>query len=57
MEIEELADGMRVTETSADPQVVELLRAHARKVTEFIERGPAAVHEPTPLPAGWGAAE
>jgi hypothetical protein len=57
MEIEELADGMRVTETSADPQVVELLRTHARKVTEFIERGPAAVHEPTPLPAGWDAAE
>ena len=53
MEIEELDDGMRVTETSADPEVAKLIQAHARKVTEFIERGPAAVHEETPLPEGY----
>lgn len=57
MEIEELDDGMRVTETSEDPQVAELIQAHARKVTEFIERGPAAVHEETPLPEGYEAGE
>ena len=55
MEIEELDDGMRVTETSEDPDVARLIQAHARKVTEFIERGPAAVHEETPLPEGYGA--
>jgi hypothetical protein len=54
MEIEELEDGMQVTETSDDPGVAALIQAHARKVTEFIERGPAAVHEETPLPAGYG---
>ena len=56
MKVEELEDGVRVTETSDDPQVVRLIRAHARKVSEFIERGPAAVHEETPLPAGYEAA-
>ena len=55
MELEELEDGMKVTETSDDPEVVALIRAHARKVTEFIERGPAAVHEETPLPAAYEA--
>ncbi len=54
LEIEELEDGLRVTETSDDPEVVKLIQAHARKVTEFIERGPAAVHEETPLPKGYG---
>lgn len=55
MQIEELVDGMRVTETSENPEVVALIRAHARKVNEFIDRGPAAVHEETPLPEGYGA--
>ena len=55
MDIEELEDGMRVTETADDPEVVALIQAHARKVTEFIERGPAAVHEETPLPVGYEA--
>ena len=55
MEVEELDDGMRVTETSEDPEVASLIQAHARKVTQFIERGPAAVHEETPLPEGYGA--
>ncbi len=57
MQIEELEDGMRVTETSDDPEVVLLIQAHARKVTEFVERGPAAAHEETPLPAGYAAVE
>ena len=57
MQIEDLEDGMRVTETSDDPEVVKLIQAHARKVTEFVERGPAAAHEETPLPADYAAAE
>ena len=57
MEIEELEDGMRVTETSDDPEVVKLIQAHAHKVTEFLDRGPAAVHEETPLPKGYAAAD
>jgi hypothetical protein len=56
IEIEQLEDGMRVTETSDDPAVVQLIQAHARKVNEFVERGPAAVHEETPLPAGYAPA-
>jgi hypothetical protein len=57
MEIEELEDGMRVVEISEDPEVAALIRAHAHKVSEFIERGPVAVHEETLLPAGYGTTE
>lgn len=57
MEIEKLEDGVRVTETSADAEVVKLIQAHAHKVTEFLDRGPAAVHEETPLPEGYGTAD
>jgi len=55
MEIEPLEDGVKVIETSANPEVAKLIQAHARKVSEFLARGPAAVHEPTPLPNGYGA--
>ena len=57
MELEELEDGMRVTETSDDPEVVKLIQAHAHKVSEFLDRGPAAVHEETPLPKGYAAGD
>ena len=50
MVIETLGDGVKVTETSTNPEVVKLIRAHARKVDEFVARGPAAAHEPTALP-------
>ncbi|MDH3744869.1 MAG: hypothetical protein OES47_07195 [Acidobacteriota bacterium] len=50
MVVDTLDDGVRVTETSANPEVVKLIRAHARKVNEFVAKGPAAVHEPTSLP-------
>ena len=56
IEIETLEDGVRVTETSDNPQVVALIRAHARKVDQFIARGPEAVHEATPLPEGYRTA-
>ena len=53
MEIEEVPGGARVVETSDDPQVVLLIRQHARAVSEFAERGMDRMHEPTPLPEGY----
>jgi hypothetical protein len=53
MVVEMLDDGVRVTETSDDPEVAKLIQAHARKVDEFVARGPEAAHEATPLPAGY----
>lgn len=50
MEVELIEDGVRVVETSANPEVAKLIRAHAHKVNDFVARGPAAVHERTPLP-------
>jgi hypothetical protein len=48
---EDLPDGIRVVETSSNPEVVALIQAHAEKVDEFVARGRSAMHEPTPLPA------
>jgi len=45
-----LKDGIEITSTSDDPEVVKLIRAHAKKVSEFVSRGRAAMHEATPLP-------
>lgn len=54
MEIEDVADGVRVTETSDDPQVTLLIRQHARRaVSEFVAEGMPRAMEPTPLPAGY----
>ena len=53
MTVETVAGGVRVTETSENPEVAKLIKAHARKVGEFVARGPAAVHESTPLPDGY----
>lgn len=54
MRVEEVPGGVRVTETSANPQVVLLIRQHARAaVSQFVEQGPARVHQPTPLPEGY----
>ena len=50
MEIDAIDHGVLVRETSTDPQVAELIRAHARKVDEFLARGHAACREATPLP-------
>ncbi len=52
--IEDVPDGLRVTETSEDPQVTLLIRQHAhRGVSEFVERGFDRAHEATPLPEGY----
>ena len=54
MEIEDVPGGVRVMETSQDPQVVALIRQHAqRAVSEFVERGMPRAMEPTPLPPGY----
>jgi uncharacterized protein len=45
MKIENTAKGVRVTETSADAKVVDLIRQHARKVDGFVKEGrPAAMN-------------
>lgn len=52
--IEDVDNGLRVTETSEDPQVVLLIRQHAHHgVSEFVERGFDRAHEETPLPEGY----
>ena len=53
IEIEEIDDGVRVTETSKDEEVVKLIRAHARKIDQFVARGQDACREETPLPADY----
>ncbi len=57
MEFKDIENGIEAVSTSDDPDVVKLIRAHAYKVSEFVERGPAAVHETTPLPEGYGTGE
>ncbi|MDG2221923.1 MAG: DsrE family protein [Rubripirellula sp.] len=39
MKHEDTAKGVRVIETSADPYVAKLIKAHAKAVTGFVERG------------------
>jgi hypothetical protein len=54
MQVENVPGGVRVTETSADPQVALLIRQHARRaVSEFVAEGMARAMRPTPLPPGY----
>lgn len=54
MQIEDIENGVRVLETSEDPQVVKLIQQHAnRAVSEFAEQGMSRAMQPTPLPAGY----
>lgn len=54
IQIENIEGGVRVSETSRNPEVVRLLRQHAHKaVSEFVREGPARRQEPTPLPHGF----
>lgn len=54
MQISDLENGVMVVETSADPQVVKLIRQHAhRAVSEFAEHGMQRAMQPTPLPEGY----
>lgn len=57
-QVEDIDGGVKVTQTSDDPDVTRLIRQHAtRGVSEFVAGGWDRVHEPTPLPAGYPAAQ
>jgi len=54
MQIEDVPGGVRVLETSKDPDVAMLIRQHAiRGVSEFVAEGHARARKPTPLPEGY----
>lgn len=54
MRVEDVPGGVRVVETSEDPQVTLLIRQHARRaVSEFVEGGMRRAMRPTPLPEGY----
>lgn len=44
-EIDVTEDGIVVTQTSSDPDVVEALQVHAAEVTAMVDRGMEAVHD------------
>lgn len=48
LEVTTTSKGVRITETSDDPNVVALLRAHAAGVTDFVNEGSAAAQRETP---------
>ena len=53
--ITDIPGGVSEDETSPDPQVVLLIRAHAQVVASFVRQGLAATHLNTPLPKGYHA--
>ena len=56
LKYEDIPGGMRVTHTSKDPQVVLLIRQHARRfVSEAANEGMSRAMRPTPLPEGYRA--
>ena len=56
MEILDVPGGVRVRETSDDPQVALLIREHARAVNGFVSDGCERAHRATPLPEGYASA-
>lgn len=50
MEFRDIENGIEVTATSDDADVVKLIRAHAAKVSDFVKRGMPAWHEGGTLP-------
>ena len=54
LQIRDIPGGVEVLHTSPDPQVVRLIRQHARHfVNDVVERGMAGAMGPTPLPEGY----
>ena len=53
--VEEIPGGVRVTETSADPQTQLLIRQHAQAVLQFVEQGMPAAMGAHQLPEGYQA--
>jgi len=56
MEIVDVPGGVRVRETSGDPEVASLIQLHARAVSEFVSDGYDRAHRATPLPEGYAKA-
>tara|TARA_R110002111_G_scaffold153375_1_gene220219 strand:- start:207266 stop:208294 length:1029 start_codon:yes stop_codon:yes gene_type:complete len=50
MVVEKTEKGVRVTETSEDPYVAKLIKAHAKTVSGFVERGFAEAMKNHPVP-------
>jgi hypothetical protein len=50
MNHEDTEKGVRVTETSEDPYVAKLIKAHAKAVSGFVERGFAEAMKNHPVP-------
>jgi len=50
MSYEKTANGVRVTETSDDPYVAQLIKAHAKTLSAFVERGFAEAMKNHPVP-------
>jgi len=50
MRIEDTARGVRVTETSTDPWVADLIKAHAEVVNRFLANGMAEMHRDHAVP-------
>jgi len=55
MAIKDVPGGVVVRETSQNPDVATLIRAHARAVSEFAQRGFERAHEASLLPEGYPA--
>ena len=54
LSIEDVPGGVRVRHTSGDPELVPLIRQHARHfVSEAAEQGMSRAMKPTPLPPGY----
>lgn len=50
LEITNTAKGVRIAETSTDPDVVKLIQSHATGVTEFVKEGPPSMPQRHELP-------
>lgn len=53
LEIESLPDGVRVRETSEDPNVILLIRAHGAVVSAFVAGGAKVAAKESPLPEAY----
>lgn len=54
LQIIDIENGVKVVETSDDPEVVKLIQQHANKaVSEFVDQGMQRAMQPTPLPEGY----
>lgn len=53
MTVRDIEGGVEVSSTSEDPEVVKLIQAHAKKVSDMAHRGVPAMQEATPLPDGY----